>query len=81
MCYVVFLSADFLLVLIISNDKRLKLWYPLFAIKKQFERGDVPMTTEHENWPFFATESKKLVYILADFGNRNTGGHGNFYFD
>ena len=36
---------------------------------------------EHENRPMFSTEFGIIVHILADFGNRNTGGHGNFYFD
>ena len=35
---------------------------------------------EHGNWPIFSTEFEKIVYILADFGNRNTDGHGNFNF-
>ena len=29
----------------------------------------------------FSTEFGKIVHSLADFGNRNTGGHENFYFD
>ena len=25
---------------------------------------------EHENWPTFSTEFRKIVYILADFGKQ-----------
>ena len=37
--------------------------------------------TEHGNRPIFSKEFGNIVHILADFGNGNTGGHGNFYFD
>ena len=37
--------------------------------------------TEHGNQPFFSTEFKNIVHILTDFGNRDTGGHGHFYFE
>ena len=33
--------------------------------------GVVPKRTEHGY----------IAHILADFGNRKTSGHGNFYFD
>ena len=36
--------------------------------------------TEHGNWPILFTEFGKIVYILADFGNRNTGRQGDFTF-
>ena len=35
---------------------------------------------EHESWLIFLTEFGKIVQILADFGNRNAGGYGNFLF-
>ena len=41
------------------------------------ERG-VPKWKEHGNRPILTTEIGNIVYILADFGNRNTGGHGYF---
>ena len=33
---------------------------------------------EHGNRPIFSTEFGNIVYILADFENRNIVGHGNF---
>ena len=37
----------------------------------------VPKRTEHRNYPIFSTAFRKIAHILADFGNINTGGHGN----
>ena len=39
-----------------------------------------PKRTEHGNRPIFSTEFGNIVHILADFGNRNTGGHGKIIF-
>ena len=33
----------------------------------------------HRNRPLFLTECGNIEHILTDFGNRNTGGHGNFF--
>ena len=29
---------------------------------------------------FSRRKSEKIIYVLAEFGNRNTSGHGNFLF-
>ena len=44
-------------------------------------KNRIPKRTEHENRPIFSTKFGKIAHVLADLGNRNTGGHGNFYFD
>ena len=36
---------------------------------------------EHGKWPISLTKFGNVVYVLADFVNRNTGGQGNFYRD
>ena len=41
----------------------------------------VPIQLKHENKPILSMEFETIVDILADFGNGNTGVHGNFYFD
>ena len=43
-------------------------------------KGGFPKSTEHGNRPIFSTEFEKIIDIVADFGNMNTGGHGNFLF-
>ena len=43
--------------------------------------GGVPKRTDHGNRPIFSTKFRKTVHILAFIGKRNTGGHGNSYFD
>ena len=43
--------------------------------------GGGPKRTKHGDRPIFSMDFGKIVYIFAEFGNKNTGGHGNFYFD
>ena len=42
---------------------------------------EVIRRTEQGNRLIFSTEFGKMIHILADFGNRNTGGYGNIYID
>ena len=37
----------------------------------------VPKRAEHGTWPIFSTELGSIAHILANVGNRTTGGHKN----
>ena len=49
--------------------------------KIRVQRGGVPKRTAHGNRPIFLTKFRNVVHIFANLGNKNTGGHGNSYFD
>ena len=44
-------------------------------------KGVGAYVAEHGNRPIFSAEFGKIIYILADFENGNTDGHGYFHFD